>query len=32
MGGQNVRVALAPDYIMDNFIAPENDKKLYIYM
>lgn len=30
MGDLNARTAVAPDYIMDDFIAPENDNKLYI--
>lgn len=30
MGDLNARTAVAPDYIMDDFIAPENDNELYI--
>lgn len=30
MGDLNAQTAVAPDYIMDDFIAPENDNKLYI--
>lgn len=30
MGDLNHRTALAPDHIMDNFIAPENDNNLFI--
>lgn len=32
MGDLNARTAVAPNYIMDDFIAPENDNELYIHV